>query len=223
MTDRLSYRAIGWLGIANFLLIVVPIFIAPIPPFGPDADLITFNTVHRSALILGNYLGVLQLPIGLIWLVFISAVTRQAEENNQHGWLWLLVLGSSLCATAVATVLAFFFFLGPFIMSLGQPALLLLGQLGLYGIDISYSIQALLLGTIGLATFRLRFLPPWLGYIAWLAAMLSALGTVGLLVSSGPLAATSPVALFAAGFSLPIWILLVSIYWLVHPASYQHP
>jgi hypothetical protein len=218
MTDRLPYRAMAWLGIANFLLVVVPIFIAPIPPFGPSADLVAFNTIHRSELIRGNYLGVIQLPVELIVLVFISAVTRRAEES-QRGWLWLLIFGSSLCATAVATVLAFFFFVGPFLVSLGQSALALLWQLALYSLDISYAIQALLLGAIGFATFRLRYLPAWLGYIAWLAALLSALGTLGLVATSGPFAASSPLALFGAGFALPIWILLVSIYWLVHPAS----
>lgn len=216
MMDRSTYRAMGLLGVANLLLILAPLFIAPIPPFGPGADLVAFNVSHRGALMLGNYLGVIQLPIGLALLVFISAVTRQAEEASR-GWLWMLIFGSGLCAATAGVVIAFLFLVTPLIAGLGQSALALLAQLGLYDLDISYAIQSLLLGAIGLATFRLRHLPAWLGYAACLAAALSWFGTFGLVATSGPFAAAGPVALFGAGLSLPGWILLVGLYWLVHP------
>jgi hypothetical protein len=209
----------GLLAIVNFLLVVIPLAVAPVPPFDPGADLVAFDTTHHSALILGNYLTVLQLPVGLTFLIFVAAVTRQAEEN-QRGWLSLLILGSSLCTMTLAAVIAFFFDLSPLIVSLGQSALALLMQLGLHSIPLYDVMQTLMLGAIGVATLRLRFLPAWLGYIAWLAAVLSALATLGLLVPSGPLAASSTVALAMAGLPLPIWILLAGICWLVRPASY---
>ncbi|HEX4024116.1 MAG TPA: hypothetical protein VHX52_05355 [Steroidobacteraceae bacterium] len=222
MNDPLPYRAMGWLAIINALLIVVPLFIAPIPPLAPGANLVAFNIAHHDMLVLGNYLGVIQLPVGLILLVFIAAAARAAEAGSR-GWLWLLIFGAGMCVTAVATVLGFFFFVGPFVVSLGQAALALLGQVGFYSLDISFANQALLLGVIALAVMRLRFLPAWLGYLAWLMAILSALATLGVLVSSGPLAATSPAVLFAGGFSLPVWLLLAGIYWLVHPAARTAP
>ena len=218
MTGQSTYRVMGVLGILNLLLILAPLFIAPIPPFGPGADLVAFNAAHRGALMLGNYLGVIQLPVELILLVFVAAITRRAEETSE-GWLWLLIFGSGVCATTAALVLGFLFFVSPLIAGLGQSALALVGTLGLYDLDVSYSIQALLLTAIALATLRLRHMPAWLGYLAYVAAALSALGTLGLLATTGPFAAAGPVPLFASGLSLPVWLLSASLYWLVRPVG----
>jgi hypothetical protein len=215
---RLSYRVFGCFAIINALLIVVPIFLAPLPPLGPGADLVTFNSVHRGTLIVGNYLGVIQLPVSLFLLLFIAAATRQAEKPS-GGWLWLLVTGSAVSASTFGAVLATYFLLGPFMVNLGQPALELLSQFGLYSLSVSYSIQALLLGAIGVAVLRLRYVPVWLGYLVWLAAILSGLATLGLIFTSGPLSATSPVSLFIGGLSLPIWLLVLGIYWIFQPGS----
>ena len=222
MNANLPYRAAAWLGVLNFLLNVVPFFIAPVPPFGPGADLVGFNLSHHGALIVANYLGVIQLPVGLIVLVLLAAHTRYAEDRAR-GWGWLLILAAAVATVAVTAIITALFSLGPLLPGLGQMALALLTALGLYSVDVSFALQTLLLAAIGAATLRLRHLPPWLGWAAWLAALLSALATLGLLMSSGPLAATSPVGLSVGGFSLPVWILLLSIYWLVRPPSGPAP
>ncbi len=222
MIDQLPYRPMGGLGIAYLLMVVIPLSIAPLPPFGPDADLVAFNTANHDALLLSNYLAAFQPPIVLIFLVFVAAVTRQAEESSR-GWQWLLILAASVCTVAVTIVDTFFVCAEPFVVKLGQPVLALITQISLYGFLISFAMQALLLGAIGVAALRLHFLPAWLGFVALLAAAVSALGTLGLLMTAGPFTATSPIALFASPFSLPVWITLVSIYWLVHPASHAPP
>jgi hypothetical protein len=222
MNANLPYRAAAWLGVLNFLLNVVPFFIAPLPPFGPGADLVGFDLRYHDALIVANYLGVIQVPVGLIVLVFIAAHTRYAEDRARGAW-WLLILAAAVATAAVTAIITALFSVGPLLPGLGRLALAVLTALGLYSLDVSFALQALLLAAIGVATVRLRHLPPWLGWTAWLAALLSALATFGLLMSSGPLAATSPLGLSVGGFSLPVWILLLSLYWLVRPPSRPAP
>lgn len=217
MTDRLPYRAMGCLAIVNALLLAVPLIIAPLPPFGPDADLIAFNIAHKDQLLLSNYLAVFQPLTGLVLLVFLSAVTRQAEGASR-GWLWMLILSAGIVATGATVSIEALICAEPFVVNLGPGPLTLITQISLYGLDISYSVQALLLAALALAVLRLRLLPAWLGYLAWLGALLALLGTLGLIATSGLFAAAGPVSLLAAVFALPAWLLLVGLYWLVHPA-----
>ena len=218
MSDRLCYRLYGWLAIINFALVLVPLFIAPIPPLAPGADLVGFIHLHNRALREANYLGVVQLPVQLLVLIFLAAVIRHFEESRR-GWLWLLVLGSAVSLTTLAAVFGLFLIIGPFIASLGQAALAPLTQLWLFGGELSNSIQALMMGAVAVAILRLRSLPGWLGYLAWVVAALSGVGTLGMLFMHGPLAVTDTLALLIVGFSVPVWLLLLGIYWAMRAAA----
>ncbi len=207
------FRFFGVLTIVNVLLITVPITLAPIPPFGINADLLPFNTQYGGAMMVGNYLATWQLLTNLFLLTFLVAVIRQVEARS-GGWLWMLVQAGAFGFIAIATVTALFFDMGPFLTHLGNNTLLLMPQLALFGIQLADAFQILLMGAIAAATLQLRFLPAWLGWLAAGGAVLSLVGTFGLLVTEGPVSVRGAITLFVGGPIQQVWLLVLGIYWL---------
>ncbi len=216
MSNRLTYRIMGLLGILNLALLVIPMLIAPIPPLEVGADLVAFNLTYRGALMAGNYLAVVQLPVGLILLTFVAALTRRAEITPD-GWHWMAVFALGICAVCVLSLPLFLYISAPLIAHLGKETLTLMLQLSLYSVDVYYLIQGTVLAAIAIAVLRLHHMPAWLGYLAALAGAVSALGSLGLVVASGPLSATGFITVFGGGFSLPGWLFAAGLFWLFHP------
>jgi hypothetical protein len=222
MIARWSFRVFGVLAIINLLEIPLSISFAPVPSFRMDADLLAFYTTYGRGMMIGNYLATLQLVLGLILQLFVITAIRQAEAPS-GGALWVWVLGSALGFDAIATVVALFFDLPTFFVRFGNDVLVIITQIGVYGIDVANAFQAMLMAAIAVAILRLRMVPAWLGWAAWCAAILSAVGTLGLVLSTGPASARAPFTLFIAGPSQQLWLLLMGLYWLFRPTLSRPP
>lgn len=215
-----SYRWYAIFTFINIVMILGTIYFAPPAPFGPGADLIAFEIEYRTTLLAGNYLGVIQLLLGLYLMVFLVQVIREAEARS-GGWLWIMVLSFSITFGAMFMMVSFFFSMPPLIIDQGIVPLRLLTQLGLYGLGFQNAFQAVLMAVIAIATLRLRFLPPWMGWAAWVAAILSWLGTLGLFGSNA--LAQHNFTLLIAGMAQHVWQVLSGIYWLARPPAAKQP
>lgn len=215
--SRSMYKLFGILSIINVVLIVSPITLAPIPPFGAKDIMVPFYEQWGGRMRAGNFVATWQLLTNLYLLTFFAALVRKIEADRGKGeWSWMWFWGASLGFISIATVAALFFDMSPFLYHLGDSFLQAMVQLALICIQLADAFQTMLMMGIGWAIMRYRFLPKGFGYAAWFAAAMSVTGTWGLLkpFDETVFARHGAVTLFVGGPIHQLWLLILGVYWL---------
>ncbi|HEY4121676.1 MAG TPA: hypothetical protein VGM56_27610 [Byssovorax sp.] len=196
----------GYCGIAFSVLslVVIPLAQPLPPPLGTSgAGFAAYFTAHRSAFLLGNYLGVLAFAPGLVQLASLAAEVRRAEKEG--GFFTLLVLASGLFAYVFLACSLVVFQALPF---LGAPELAPATEaMGSFAM-VWFSLDGLgalpILVAVGWAALATGALPRWFARASFVTAVLAVLMSLGAMSATpawlgagGPLTGLGFVAFFA--------------------------
>ena len=198
--SKSSLRLIGIAGIAQILLSYLPIALVPVAPDAGAhaAEVATYYTAHRGALLLVGWLGVLGLIPSFAFSAGLLVLVRRAEGDG--AWLWVVTL-VGFATTYAAIVLAFGLTMILPYDAAGAPkeVLKVLSDFAALALALVVTTEAGSYIPIALVITRTRFLPIWLGYLVWLIVAVDLLASLALLLDSGPFRAGGVVPLLGLG------------------------
>lgn len=178
-------------GIVDVLLSLVALLIVPLPPVVGSSvkEVLSYYTSNGPALVLSNYLYMLATVFFLGFFGYVCVVLRSAEGELHT--LSRIVFGAAVAAASV-------FLLSPLISqalvartATGAESMVVgvLSDLTTLSLIASGIPVILLVGLASVVMLRTRRLPSWLGPLGLLLVVLLLLGSAGLLLPSGFLAA----------------------------------
>lgn len=212
--SKTTQRMLGVAGIVWFILQAL-VLVLPQPPLPSSsmADAINWFQTNRSAFLVINYLGGVSMALALVLVAGLTQIFRRAE--GEGGWLHFVFLASATVNIALGLVLFWLFQLLAVYRGTGEAF-----QFAFVMTNLLWAF--LLISAIPMAAaggwiiIRHGAMPLWLGYIAYVVAVASFVGSLGAVVTSSPLASGDVVSFSAFGL-FAIWLLLVSIVLLVRP------
>ena len=215
--DAAAQKFVGVAGLIAMVASVLPfLFVPSAPRSGASAaEIVSFYSDHDGVLFV-TWVSAIALIPSMIFLVGMVALMRGIERDR--GWIWLAVLLGAVGIVAAAAAQAILGAVLPFSAAADNSIALVVLRL----LTLSYAFQfvavILFFGLIGWVITTRHALPGWLGYLANVAAMASAIGTLGIFIESGPFAAGDTYTYFA--FALGgIWWLLMSIVLIFRPVG----
>jgi hypothetical protein len=199
-------------GIVFVLLVIVAFLVQPAPPSSDSspAEVLDYVTDHDDAL------HVIQLIFGgamffFIWFIGTLRSSLAAAEGGQ-GRLASTAYGGGLIASAaliVSLALSATAALHP--ATNGPDVTRALTDAGAMVLAVSAPAAVVFFVANGLSMLRSGYLPPWLGWLAFLTALFNAFGLGNVFTDHGAFAADGVLG-FLIGFLLfLLWILLASI------------
>lgn len=215
--DVVAQRFIGGAGLIAMVASVLPfLFVPSAPRSGASATEIVSFYSHHDGVLFVTWMSAIALIPSMIFLAGVVALIRRIERDR--GWKWLAVLFGAIGVVAAAAAQAILGAVLPFSAVANQS----IGPVLLRLLALSYAFQFVpvipFFGLIGWVITTRHVLPAWLGYLAYITAIASAIGTVGIFVESGPFAAGETYTYFT--FALGgIWWLLMSIVLIVRPVE----
>jgi hypothetical protein len=217
--DRSTQRMIGAIGLVFVALTVTPLTFAPPPPPGGASatDVVNYYTSHRSALLVGGWIGALGLYSSVFFFGGLVALFKRGE--GEGGWLWLVALIGSVGALATILFLTVIALLLPYsAASTNQDLAKVLNDVAALAFVLYLIPAAAQLVAFGVGGLRRQFLVPWVGYVSLLVALISLIASVGLFVQSDPFKAGAGVTLAAFAGQI-IWWIVVSLVLLIRPQT----
>ena len=210
-------RLIGSLGTLYVVATIAPAFFLPPPPPGgaPVAEIASYYSGHRGALLLAGWVGLLAFPLGFAFVSGLGLVLRGTGAASV--WLVVIALVSISVTLAVAAVQGILALAVPYVSSSAAPAeVKLLADITQLGFSATFAFEISYFVASGVLALRSPVIPNWLGYTAVIAAFTALLGSLGVIVGSGPLAAGGPATLMALVASL-LWWLAAGLLLLLRP------
>ena len=206
-------RIAGVCGIIFFLLSLVIAVVAPPFPILTAAPLeVTgYYAAHGLPFLLGNYIAVVALLPSLPPIAYLTLLIKRAE--GEAGWLWMMVFGAALVSAAVGSVDLFVFQGVAVAAAPGNEAVAkALSDLANMGFGFYLVTQCAFGAVAAAAILATDVLPRWLAYTSLLVAALSLAGSLGTVVTAGPLAAGGIVTLVAFAAMLGWWLALSIVF-----------
>lgn len=208
-----AQKGVGISGVVSILGGTIPyLFVPSAPGSGSSvAQIVSFYSEHGGVLFATWLGGAVPLVLSIVFLAGLVALMRQVEGDG--GWIWLALLMSAVGIVTAAMAQAVLGAVLPLAASSDTSiAVVVLRLLALsYGSQFVFLVP--FLGLIGWITSTRHGLPAWLGYVAYAAAVVGAIGTFGIFVQPGPGEALSYLAFVVGG----LWWLLTSIVLIVRP------
>jgi hypothetical protein len=197
---------VAWLVLAQIVI--------PMRPSGspPGQQIIDFFNQHRQAMLLNGYLNAISV---LLFLWFASTIRRRLGAA-EGGWVTITEISFGAAVVTVALALAAvsvdeaLAYRVPHDPAVAEALDTIGGGMGLVtGFPIAAFVAA-----ASTAIVRTGAFARWLGLLGLIVAALQLLGTLPLIVQSGPLGASGAVGL-ASILALLLWILALAIAMLV--------
>ena len=215
--DVSTQRFVGVAGVIAMVASVLPfVFVPSAPRSGASAaEIARFYSQHDAVLFV-TWVSAIALIPSMIFLAGVVALIRRIERDR--GWIWLTVLVGAVGIVVSAAAQAILGAVLPFSAVANQSVAPVLLRL----LSLTYSFQFVAVipffGLVGWVITARRALPAWLGYLAYVTAIASVIGTLGMFIESGPFAAGEVYTYFA--FALGgIWWLLMSVVLIVRPVG----
>src|SRR5262249_13718850 len=137
--------------------------------------------------------------------------------DTTAAWRVVIALVSISVSLAVAAVQGILALAVPYVSSSAAPAeVKLLADITQLGFSATFAFEISYFVASGVLALRSPVIPNWLGYTAVIAAFTALLGSLGVIVGSGPLSAGGPATLVALVASL-LWWLAASLLLLLRP------
>jgi len=210
-------RLIGSLGMLYVVATIAPAFFLPPPPPGgaPVAEIASYYSGHRDALLVAGWFGLLAFPFGFAFVSGLGLILRGPDTTS--AWLVVIALVSISVTLAVAAVQGILALAVPYVSASASPAeVKLLADITQLGFSATFAFEISYFVASGFLALRSPVIPDWLGYTAMIAAFPALLGSLGVVVGSGPLAAGGPATLVALVAGL-LWWLAASLLLLLRP------
>jgi len=179
------------------------------------AEIASYYSGHRGDLLIAGWVGLLAFPLGFAFISGLSLALRGTSATSV--WLVVIALVSISVTLAVAAVQGVLALAVPYVSNSAAPAeVKLLADITQLGFSATFALEIAYFVASGVLAFRSPVIPNWLGYTAVIAAFPALLGSLGVIVSSGPLAAGGPATLVALVAGL-LWWLAASLLLLLRP------
>jgi hypothetical protein len=173
MQER-TIRLAGVAAIVFVVLTVIAVFASGSPPAADDAvgTIRDYLVDHRSALLVGNFLGLVAIPFVLWFGVALRELVRGDPTANAFGTASLLGLAvTAPMAMAGGAVASSAIYVDGAAGRLGDDSILIVFEAQNLLFEAASAGLVLFLLMAGLAIRRTRALPPYLMWLAFLAAL----------------------------------------------------
>ncbi len=172
---------------------------------------------HQDALLLAGWIGLLGFPLAFGFIAGLAVLLH--SDGKVSAWLSAIAVVSIAVTLAVATVQGILALAVPYVAtSVGGEQLKILADVTQLGFSASFVPEVGYFVASGVLVLRSRTLPRWLGYGAFVVAVVALVASLGALARSGPLVAGGPATLVALVASL-LWWLLVAILLVIRPRT----
>ncbi|MGH3366783.1 MAG: hypothetical protein ACRDOY_06245 [Nocardioidaceae bacterium] len=212
MYERHELRWGGLAGLGFVVLGLIAQFLPGLPPaIDSSAGEITAYFADGRGLLLTAALLWSAAAVLVVWftVAFAEAIRERVERSNLH----LVLVAGGVLVGGVAFINAAVYGVTAFGID-GRAAGLtvLLFEFGTILITLIGVAAALPLTAAGLGVLRTHMMPDWLGYLAFLAAVVSVVGAFGIYVSDGAFVAGGMVMGMVPFLLTALWILCGSYY-----------
>jgi hypothetical protein len=212
MAEERWERLAAGTGIVFVVLGVVAYLIAGQPPTpdDPASEVVAYHTENRDSLLLSNYLWGIA---GIFYFWFLGSLRsylRQAEGDA--GRLSAVAFGAGIAGGVVFTfgVIVSAAVASRVAATASQEVTVALHDVATQAFNFATFAFVVLAAATTVVSGRYKALPAGIGWLGWLVVLLTLLGSVAVLVESGPLAAGGAVSY--VGFALFfLWFLALSV------------
>lgn len=176
-------RLIGSLGVLYLVATIAPAFFLPPPPPGgaPVAEIASYYSGHRGALLIAGWFGLLAFPLGFAFVSGLGLVLRGTGAASV--WLVVIALVSISVTLAVAAVQGILALAVPYVSGSAAPAeVKLLADITQLGFSATFAVEISYFLASGVLALRSPVIPNWLGYTAVIAAFPALLGSLGVII-----------------------------------------